>query len=135
MHLSLFYNKNSYHMPPCGGSLFYRAVRTVSLPAEGGGFQFSRTKTERRKESAEQRLRCYCISMHIARAPSVIRFLRNTHDSFSLRLGHARGKTTFSCFLTRSRRFATRGEGKWTPLRYPAKGGFHIDLYSHLIPS
>ena len=29
-------------------------------------------------------------------------------SSFSLRLGHARGKTTLSCFLTLSRRFATR---------------------------
>ena len=27
---------------------------------------------------------------------------------FSLLLGHARGKTTLSCFLTLSRRFATR---------------------------
>ena len=31
----------------------------------------------------------------------------DTHTLFSLRLGHARGKTTLSCFLTPSRHFAT----------------------------
>ena len=31
----------------------------------------------------------------------------DTHPLFSLRLGHARGKTTLGCFLTPSRRFAT----------------------------
>ena len=31
--------------------------------------------------------------------------------SFSLRLGHARGKTIINRFLTPSRRFATQGEG------------------------
>ena len=37
---------------------------------------------------------------------------------FSLRLGHARGKTTLSCFLALSRRFATRSARSMrTPLR------------------
>ena len=37
-------------------------------------------------------------------------------SSFSLRLGHARGKTTLSCFFTLSRRFTTRSSrGMRTP--------------------
>ena len=36
--------------------------------------------------------------------------MADTHALFSRRFGHARGKTTLSCFLTLSRRFATSVE-------------------------
>ncbi len=53
-------------------------VRTISLPAEGGGFRRnSRFFVERRKESAEHRLRYYYIAMQIAPAPSV-----NQHNPY-----------------------------------------------------